>query len=97
MVPHFTVDVAALNTETLARVSLLVMFRDGHHHVKPKPASGEPWMTPQQEHAVVAFVEKGGGFLNLHNSLGLYAANGPYLNLVGGRYAGHGPLERTWQ
>jgi type 1 glutamine amidotransferase len=32
--------------------------------------------------------------LNLHNSMGLYPKDGPYLNLVGGRYIGHGPLER---
>ena len=41
-----------------------------------------------------AFVEGGGGFLNLHNAMGLYPADGPYLDLVGGRYIGHGPLER---
>ena len=51
-------------------------------------------MTPEQQRAVVAFVEGGGGFLNLHNSMGLYPADGPYLDLVGGRYIGHGPLER---
>ena len=51
-------------------------------------------MTPEQERAVVEFVEGGGAFLNLHNSMGLYPPDGPYLNLVGGRYIGHGPLER---
>ena len=51
-------------------------------------------MTPEQQSAVVAFVEGGGGFLNLHNSMGLYPPDGPYLDLVGGRYVGHGPLER---
>ena len=51
-------------------------------------------MTPEQQRAVAEFVEKGGGFLNLHNSMGLYPPDGPYLNLVGGRYTGHGPLER---
>jgi type 1 glutamine amidotransferase len=42
----------------------------------------------------VQFVEQGGAFLNLHNAMGLYPEGGPYLNLVGGRYVGHGPLER---
>jgi len=51
-------------------------------------------MTPEQERAVVEFVERGGSFLNLHNSMGLYPDDGPYLKLVGGRYIGHGPLER---
>jgi type 1 glutamine amidotransferase len=39
-------------------------------------------------------VTRGGAFLNLHNAMGLYPAGGPYLDLVGGRYVGHGPLER---
>src|SRR5262249_158476 len=42
----------------------------------------------------VAFVEGGGGLLNLHNAMGLYPEGGPYLKLVGGKYTGHGPLER---
>ena len=60
------------------------------------PLHGEikTWMTLDQERAVAEFVEKGGSFLNLHNSLGLYPPAGPYLKLVGGRYIGHGPYER---
>ena len=92
--PHFTVDVRALTEENLSRVALLVFFRDGLHRPHTGPDSDHGWMTPEQEKAIVAFVEKGGGFLNLHNSLGLYPENGPYLELIGGRYAGHGPLER---
>lgn len=95
VVPHFTVDVRALSAENLAKVQLLVILRDGLQ----RPRAGDDkanyiWMTPEQERAVVAFVEGGGGFLNLHNSMGLYPADGPYLKLVGGRYIGHGPLER---
>ena len=94
VVPHFTVDVRALSAKNLARVRLLVILRDGlmrsnrddHKHVQ--------WMTPEQERAVVAFVEGGGGFLNLHNALAEYPADGPYLRMLGGRYVGHGPLER---
>ena len=51
-------------------------------------------MTAEQERAVVQYVEGGGGFLNLHNALALYPEDGPYLKLAGGRYIGHGPLER---
>jgi len=94
VVPHFTVDVRALSAENLARVQLLVVLRDGLQ----RPMTGEKsdfiWMTPDQERAVVEFVERGGAFLNLHNSMGLYPEDGPYLKLVGGRYIGHGPLER---
>ena len=94
VVPHFTVDVHSLSAENLARVRLLVILRDGLQRPERDPASHFTWMTPEQQRAVVAFVEGGGGFLNLHNSMGLYPDDGAYLNLVGGRYIGHGPLER---
>ena len=105
--PHFTVDVNALSAENLSRVRLLVILRDGRQverkgegreplRVLVDPLHGEieTWMTLEQELAVADFVEKGGSFLNLHNSLGLYPPAGPYLKLVGGRYIGHGPYER---
>ena len=92
--PHFVVDVRALSAENLAKVQLLVMLRDGLQRPHTGPKSNFVWMTPEQEKAVVQFVENGGGFLNLHNAMGLYPTDGPYLKLVGGRYVGHGPLER---
>ena len=105
--PHFAVDVNALSAENLSRVQLLVILRDGRQverrgegreplRVLLDPLHGEiqTWMTLDQERAVADFVEKGGSFLNLHNSLGLYPPAGPYLKLVGGRYIGHGPYER---
>lgn len=94
VVPHFTVDVRALTAENLAQVPLLIILRDGLQRPNDDPGSHYKWMTPEQERAVVEFVERGGGFVNLHNSMGLYPDGGPYLKLVGGRYIGHGPLER---
>jgi type 1 glutamine amidotransferase len=94
VVPHFTVDVRALSAENLARVDLLVILRDGLMRPEDDRKSHYVWMTPEQEQAVVRFVEGGGAFLNLHNAMGLYPPGGPYLNLVGGKYIGHGPLER---
>lgn len=94
VVPHFTVDVRALSAENLAKVRLLVILRDGLQRPERDHRADFGWMTPGQERAVVAFVEGGGGFLNLHNAMGLYPPGGPYLELVGGRYTGHGPLER---
>jgi len=94
VVPHFTLDVRALTAENLSRVQLLVIYRDGLQRPKDGPKSNYVWMTPEQERAVVAFVEGGGGLLNLHNAMGLYPAGGPYLKLVGGKFTGHGPLER---
>jgi type 1 glutamine amidotransferase len=94
VVPHFTVDVRALAAENLERVQLLVVLRDGLQRPRTGEKSNYVWMTPEQGQAVVRFVEGGGGFLNLHNALALYPADGPYLKLAAGRYTGHGPLER---
>ena len=94
VIPHFTVDVHALSAKNLAKVQLLVILRDGLQRPGTEARSYFTWMTPEQERAVVSFVEGGGGFLNLHNSMGLYPEHGAYLDLIGGRYIGHGPLER---
>jgi type 1 glutamine amidotransferase len=94
VVPHFTVDVRALSAENLAKVGLLVILRDGLQRPGADAASYFKWMTLEQERAVASFVEGGGGFLNLHNAMGLYPEHGPYLALLGGHYIGHGPLER---
>ena len=94
VIPHYTVDVRALTAVNLARVNLLVILRDGMLWPDGPRQPHQIWMTPEQEKAVVDFVEAGGGFLNLHNSMGLYPEDGPYLKLVAGRYIGHGPLER---
>lgn len=94
VIPHFTVDVRALSAENLARVKLLVILRDGLQRPDRDAARNFMWMTRDQERAVAAFVHDGGGFLNLHNSLGLYPPDGPYLDMVVGRYTTHGPLER---
>src|SRR5262249_31661541 len=69
VVPHFTVDVRALSAGNLAHVQLLVILRDGLMRPGTGPKSDYVWMTPEQEKAVVDFVEGGGGFLNLHNAL----------------------------
>jgi len=94
VVPHFTVDVRALTRENLSKVELLVILRDGLMRPSEDRSGNYVWMTEAQETAVDRFVRAGGGLLCLHNSLGLYPEHGAYLNLVGGRYVGHGPLER---
>jgi hypothetical protein len=94
VIPHFTVDVKSLSARNLGMVKLLVILRDGLQRPDSDRRTNFVWMTPEQQQAVADFVEAGGGFLNLHNSMGLYPPQGPYLELVGGRYTGHGPLER---
>ncbi len=91
---HFTVDVRSLSPQNLAKVDLLVILRDGLQRPQTSADKDYMWMTQEQQDAIVRFVHAGGAFLNLHNSMGLYPPTGGYLDLVGGRYIGHGPLER---
>jgi type 1 glutamine amidotransferase len=90
---RFAFDVRALSSENLKQVQIFCILRDGVHWPEGNDRSSV-WMTPDQERAVVDFVEHGGAVIGLHNCLGLYPAGGPYLQLLGGRYTGHGPLER---
>jgi len=90
----FAVDVRALSRENLKGMQLLVMLRDGIIWPDGPEKPYVVWMAPEQERAIVDFVEAGGGLLALHNSTGLYPEGGPYLKLLGGTYQGHGPLER---
>src|SRR5437773_1929269 len=47
------------------------------------------WMTDEQQQAIWDFVNRGCGFLALHNSQGLYPAGGLYYKLFGGDYGDH--------
>ena len=90
---RFAFDVRALSAENLEEVDLFCILRDGSHR---PGATDEPamWITRDQENAIVNFVKKGGALLGLHNCPGLYPEGGPYLELLGGTFKGHGPLER---
>ncbi len=90
---RFAFDVRALSAENLQEVKLFCILRDGSHRpdATDKPAM---WMTRDQEEAFVRFVHNGGALLGLHNCPGLYPKGGPYLELLGGTFKGHGPLER---
>lgn len=94
VLPHFAYDVRTLSAENLRPMQLLVMLRDGMLRPSGNDELTVSWMTPEQETAIVQFVESGKSLLALHNSTGLYPDKGPYLKLVGGTYEGHGPLER---
>lgn len=91
---RFAVDPRALSAENLRSVQLLAILRDGATWPRGKERPTEIWMTPEQENAIVDFVERGGGFLALHNCTGFYREGGPYLKLLGGKFNGHGPPER---
>jgi hypothetical protein len=85
----FIEDVTALNAESLANCELLIILRDGMNW--PDGYNKKPliWMTDAQQQAIWNFVERGGGFLALHNAQGLYPPGGLYYKLFGGDYGGH--------
>ena len=92
---RFSVDPMALSAENLAQVDLFVILRDGTWFDLDNPPADKPfnmWMKPEQQAALKAFIDNGGGFLALHNCHGLYP-EGPYIDAIGGLYNGHGPME----
>jgi len=86
----FITEVTELNAENLAKHDLLVILRDGMNWPNGYERGKQViWMTDDQQQAVWDFVERGGGFLALHNSQGIYPPGGLYYKLFGGDYGGH--------
>jgi type 1 glutamine amidotransferase len=85
----FIEDVNALNAESLRDCQLLIILRDGMNW--PNGYTTEPliWMTDAQQQAIWDFVERGGGFLALHNAQARYTPGGPYYKLFGGDFISH--------
>lgn len=84
-------DPRALSAENLAQVDLFVVLRDGTIWPESMTDSAH-WLKKNQVDALRTFIEGGGGFLSLHNSTALWRDD--YVELLGGKYDGHGPLER---
>ncbi len=89
----------ALTEEALRGFELLVFLRDGMNWpngydqpaMENKKGGFVRWMTEEQQKTIWDFVQRGGGFLALHNSHGIYPAGGLYYKLFGGDYGGHPP------
>lgn len=84
-------DPRALSAKNLAQVQLFVILRDGT--IWPENMKDQAhWLQEEQVNALRDFISAGGGFLALHNSTALWRDD--YVELLGGKYDGHGPLER---
>ena len=85
----FLEDPLALNTKMLEEFSLLIIARNGRYwpdgYGKPQAA----WMTEELQKGIWEFVNKGGGFLAVHNAHTMYPPNGLYYKLFGGDFGGH--------
>jgi type 1 glutamine amidotransferase len=85
----FIENVEALNADSLRRVQLLIILRDGMNWPNGYNQDPVKWMTDAQQQAIWDFVNNGGGFLALHNAQGIYPPGGLYYKLFGGDYGGH--------
>ncbi|MCZ2077354.1 MAG: ThuA domain-containing protein [Bryobacteraceae bacterium] len=85
----FIEEVSQLSAASLGDYQLLVILRDGMNWPQGYGKPHVKWMTDEQQKAIWDFVERGGGFLALHNSQGLYPPGGLYYKLFGGDYGGH--------
>src|SRR5260370_618726 len=72
----FIEDPMLLNAKTLSEYSLLIIARNGRYwpegYGKPQTA----WMSTEQQQAIWDFVNKGGGFLGVHNGHTMYPPDG---------------------
>src|SRR6266568_2777813 len=64
----FIEDPKELNAASLAGVSLLIVARNGRYWPEGYGKPQTFWMTGEQQQAVWDFVERGGGFLGVHNA-----------------------------
>ena len=85
----FIEEVTALNAASLSEHQILIILRDGMNWPDGYDKPHVKWMTDEQQQAIWDFVNRGGGFLALHNSQGLYPAGGLYYKLFGGDYGSH--------
>ncbi|HCQ32109.1 MAG TPA: dehydrogenase, partial [Verrucomicrobiales bacterium] len=74
----------ALDPRTLAQFDAVLMYGNW--------AQRGP-MPPEQEKALVDFVERGGGFLPIHSASACYGKSEAFVKLVGGVFKSHGGTE----
>lgn len=87
LLPHFlkyrveltyTSDKDALNPETLSKYDVVILYLS---------ASNDK---PERIDALIDFVEKGGGFVGVHNTCGAFEGDKRFVSLIGGEFKGHG-------
>lgn len=87
LIPHFlrnnieltyTSDKDDLNPETLAKYDVAILYLSA------------PNDKPERVKALIDFVEKGGGFVGVHNTCGAFDGDPSFVSLIGGEFKGHG-------
>ncbi|MGC1273357.1 MAG: PVC-type heme-binding CxxCH protein [Planctomycetaceae bacterium] len=77
----YTEDVADLNRDFLARFDALLIYANIER------------IAPEQEQALVGYVEDGGGFVPVHSASFCFQNSPDYIALVGGQFKSHGTGE----
>ena len=77
----YTEDLGDLRREVLDRYDALMFYGNWDQ--------GGP-MNPEQEKALIGYVEDGGGFLPIHCASACFGGSDAYIKLVGGRFKWHG-------
>lgn len=62
----------------ISQYDLVLIYTTGHD------------LTPEQEHGLIGFVEKGGGLVGIHSATDSFKNSDAYWQLMGGRFTGHG-------
>ncbi|EDM28088.1 probable secreted glycosyl hydrolase [Lentisphaera araneosa HTCC2155] len=87
LLPHFlryrveltyTSDKDALNPETLSKYDVVILYLSAAND------------KPERIDALIDFVEKGGGFVGVHNTCGAFEGDKRFVSLIGGEFKGHG-------
>jgi putative membrane-bound dehydrogenase-like protein len=80
---HVLTPAEALTPEKLAYYDALMIY--GNHTT----------LTPEQEKALLAFVESGKGLVAIHSASAMFTSSAPYISMVGGEFQSHGTGEFT--
>lgn len=77
---HITADCDALKRNAVSKFDGVIVYAQGGK------------LTPEQEKGLTEFVQKGGAFVGLHCATAAWKENAKYIDMVGGVFAGHGPV-----
>lgn len=74
----YTEDLAVLDRAILDRYPVLMIY--GNHE----------YLSPEQEAALLSYVEDGGGLVAVHSASGMFGNSSAYIELIGGQFLSHG-------
>jgi predicted dehydrogenase/type 1 glutamine amidotransferase len=77
---HLTSDCNSLKRSSVSKYSGIIVYAQGGK------------LTGDQEKGLTEFVRNGGAFIGLHSATAAWKGNRAYIDMIGGVFAGHGPV-----